>query len=161
MSPADSMQILVEQRKKRPTSPHLSIYEPQIPWILSILNRITGCILSGTFYIFGSAYLVAPLMGWNLSSVSIAAAFGSWYVDNWNTLRGGSYGYANVLSRPVIAKVITKLFFALPFTFHSFNGIRHLVWDMGKAFKNNTVIKSGWTLVGLSVTSALGLALFL
>jgi succinate dehydrogenase (ubiquinone) cytochrome b560 subunit len=73
----------------------------------------------------------------------------------------GSYVYSNHLNRPVIAKVATKLFFALPFTFHSFNGIRHLVWDMGKAFKNNTVIKSGWALVGVSVVSALGLAVFL
>ena len=62
--------------------------------------------------------------------------------------------------RPVIAKVFTKLLLAFPFTFHSFNGIRHLAWDMGKAFKNQTVIKSGWSVVGLSVVSALGLAIF-
>jgi hypothetical protein len=68
MTPADSYQILVAQRKLRPVSPHLKIYQPQIPWILSGLNRITGCVVSGGFYLFGAAYLVSPLFGWHLDS---------------------------------------------------------------------------------------------
>jgi succinate dehydrogenase (ubiquinone) cytochrome b560 subunit len=128
--------ILAGQRRNRPISPHLSIYQPQIPWILSILNRITGATLSGSFYLFGAAYLVAPLLGWHLESASIAAAFASW---------------------PVAAKIGTKAFFALPFTFHSFNGLRHIIWDMGSQFSNKQVIVTGWTVVGLSVASALGL----
>lgn len=62
---------------------------------------------------------------------------------------------------PVLAKVAAKLLVAFPFTFHSFNGIRHLVWDMGKEFKNKQVIRDGWAVVGVSVVSALGLALLL
>jgi succinate dehydrogenase (ubiquinone) cytochrome b560 subunit len=139
MTPESSYQILVEQRKHRPTSPHLAIYKPQIPWILSGLNRITGSVLSGAFYVFGSAYLVSPLFGWHLDSASMAAAFASW---------------------PVALKVLTKLAVAFPFTFHSINGVRHLIWDLGKAFNNQAVIKTGWTVVGLSVSSALALALF-
>ncbi|TVY34577.1 Succinate dehydrogenase cytochrome B subunit, mitochondrial [Lachnellula occidentalis] len=139
MKPSDSYEILVAQRKNRPNSPHLTIYAPQIPWILSITNRITGSVLSGAFYIFGSAYLVAPLLGWHLDSASMAAAFGAW---------------------PVAAKVMTKFAFALPFTFHSFNGIRHFVWDSGRAFKNATVIKTGWFVMGLTGVSSLALALF-
>lgn len=137
ITPADSYQILVEQRKKRPTSPHLTIYRPQITWYLSSLNRITGSVLSGGFYIFGTAYLVAPLLGWHLDSASMAAAFGS-------------------LS--VAAKVSTKFLLSLPFTFHSINGVRHLVWDLGKQFSNAQVIKTGWTVVGLTVASSLYLA---
>ncbi|TVY15768.1 Succinate dehydrogenase cytochrome B subunit [Lachnellula arida] len=140
IKPSDSYEILVAQRKNRPNSPHLTIYKWQIPWILSITNRITGSVLSGAFYIFGSAYLVAPLFGWHLDSASMAAAFGAW---------------------PVAAKVLTKFAFALPFTFHSFNGIRHFVWDSGKAFKNATVIKTGWAVMGLTGVSSLALALFL
>jgi succinate dehydrogenase (ubiquinone) cytochrome b560 subunit len=139
IKPADSYEILVTQRKKRPSSPHLSIYKWQIPWILSISNRITGSVLSGGFYIFGSAYLVAPLFGWHLDSASLAAAFGAW---------------------PVAAKVLTKFLVAVPFTFHSFNGIRHFVWDSGRAFKNKTVINSGWFVVGLTGVSSLALALW-
>lgn len=70
----------------------------------------------------------------------MAAAFGAW---------------------PVAAKVLTKFAFSVPFTFHSFNGIRHFVWDSGKAFKNATVIKTGWAVMGLTGVSSLALALLL
>jgi len=133
-SAADS--ILTAQRRNRPISPHLSIYRPQITWYASSLNRIAGSVLSGSFYIFGAAYLVAPLLGWHLESASIAAAFATW---------------------PVALKLFTKAFFALPFTFHTLSGVRHLVWDAGAAFSNKQVIVTGWTVVGLSVVSALGL----
>jgi succinate dehydrogenase (ubiquinone) cytochrome b560 subunit len=140
MTPSDSYQILVAQRKLRPVSPHLTIYQPQIPWILSGLNRITGVTVSGGFYVFGIAYLVAPLLGWHLDSASMAAAFGS---------------------LPVAAKVLAKFAVAMPFTFHSINGVRHLVWDMGKNFKNKSIVATGWTVVGLSVASSLALVAFL
>jgi len=128
--------ILAAQRRNRPVSPHLSIYRPQITWYASALNRLTGAVLSGSFYIFGAAYLVAPLLGWHLESASIAAA---------------------VASMSPVAKMGLKAFFALPFTFHTMNGIRHLVWDTGRQFSNKQVIRTGWTVVGLSVASALGL----
>jgi succinate dehydrogenase (ubiquinone) cytochrome b560 subunit len=139
MTPADSYQILVNQRKSRPVSPHLKIYKPQIPWILSGLNRITGCIVSGGFYVFGAAYLAAPLFGWHMDSASIAAAFGS---------------------LPVFAKVATKFVVAMPFTFHSINGVRHLVWDLALNFQKQSVITTGWTVVGLTFASSLALAAF-
>lgn len=72
-----------------------------------------------------------------MDSASLAAAFGS---------------------LPVLAKVGLKGLVAFPFTFHSFNGIRHLVWDLGKEFSNKAVIRSGWTVVGISAVSALYLA---
>ena len=128
--------ILVAQRRNRPISPHLAIYRPQITWYASGLTRLTGLTLSGTFYLFGAAYLVAPLLGWHLESASLAAAFAS-------------------LSP--FTKMGLKAFFALPFTFHTFNGIRHLIWDLGYQFSIKQVIVSGWTVVGLSVVSALGL----
>lgn len=62
---------------------------------------------------------------------------------------------------PLFAQIAAKLFVAFPFTFHSLNGVRHLVWDMGKEFKNKDVIRDGWAVVGVSVMSALGLALLL
>lgn len=102
-----------------------------------MFNRITGAILSGGFYIFGIAYLVSPLAGWHLESASMAAAVAAW---------------------PVAAKVAAKFAVALPFTFHSFNGLRHLGWDVGAGIKNATVIRTGWAAVGVSVVSALYLA---
>ncbi|TQS34313.1 hypothetical protein Golomagni_05308 [Golovinomyces magnicellulatus] len=135
---SENHEILVAQRKKRPVAPHLSIYRPQITWYLSALNRITGCAISGGFYVFGAAYLVSPLFSWHLDSATLASAFGS---------------------LPLMAKLGLKTLVAFPFTFHSINGLRHLGWDMGKAFTNQAVIKTGWTVVGLSVFSALALVL--
>ncbi|KAF3396182.1 Succinate dehydrogenase cytochrome B subunit [Penicillium rolfsii] len=133
----DPAQILVKQRLNRPVSPHLSIYRPQIGWIGSSLHRITGVALSGSLYLWATAYLASPALGWHLESASMVAAMGA---------------------LPLAAKVFLKATLALPFTYHSFNGLRHLMWDLGRGLTNNVIIKSGWTVVGLSITSALALA---
>lgn len=88
-------------------------------------------------YLFGLAYLVAPLTGWHLESATLAAGFAAW---------------------PVVLKVATKFLISLNFTFHSFNGVRHLVWDTGRDFANKAVIRSGWGCVAVSVVTALYLA---
>ncbi|KFY21480.1 hypothetical protein V493_07382 [Pseudogymnoascus sp. VKM F-4281 (FW-2241)] len=139
LTPADSYKILVEQRRLRPVSPHLGIYRPQITWYASMFNRITGAMLSGSFYVFGLGYLAAPLLGLNLGSASLAAGFAAW---------------------PIAAKIATKMTFAIPFTFHAFNGVRHLVWDTGRQFTNQAVIRTGWTVVGLSAATSLYLSIF-
>jgi len=133
----DPNAILAKQRLNRPVSPHLSIYRPQIGWIGSSLHRITGVALSGTLYLWATAYLASPALGWHLESASMVAAMGA---------------------LPLAAKVLLKTTLALPFTYHCMNGVRHLVWDTGRALTNPAIIKSGWTVVGLSVTSALALA---
>ena len=137
LKPETGSDILVQQRLKRPVSPHLGIYKWQITWLPSILNRITGSVLSGGLYVFGFGYLVAPLLGMHWESHAIAAAFGS---------------------LPLLAKVGLKFTFAFPFTFHSINGVRHLVWDMGKELRNSQIIWTGWTVIGLSLVSAAALA---
>ncbi|CAG7943830.1 unnamed protein product [Penicillium salamii] len=134
----DPKQILVQQRLRRPVAPHLSIYKPQITWIGSSLHRITGCALSGTLYLWATAYLASPALGWHLESATMVASFGA---------------------LPLAAKILFKSTLALPFTYHSINGIRHLVWDTGRALTNPAIIKTGWAVVGLSVASAVGLAL--
>ena len=122
ISPAEAGSIVAAQRKHRPVSPHLSIYQPQITWYLSITHRFTGALLSGGLfllnsrclmvgvYVFGAAYLVSPLFGWHMDVASLVAAFGA---------------------LPVAAKVGIKSIVAFPFAFHSINGLRHLVWDTG------------------------------
>ncbi|KAJ5104740.1 hypothetical protein NUU61_002087 [Penicillium alfredii] len=133
----DPTQILAKQRLNRPVAPHLAIYKPQIGWVASSLHRITGVALSGSLYLWATAYLVSPALGWHLESASMVAAFGA---------------------LPLVAKVLLKATMALPFTFHCMNGVRHLMWDLGRGLTNPTIIKSGWTVVGLSVASALTLA---
>ncbi|KAI5309814.1 hypothetical protein KEM55_002350 [Ascosphaera atra] len=136
--PGEESEALKRQRLNRPVSPHLQIYEPQITSILSSLHRITGAVMAGSLYIFGSAYLVSPLLGWHLESGAIAAMVGS---------------------MPLLAKIGLKFFAALPFTFHASNGVRHLWWDMGKGFTIPAISKTGWSVVGISVVGALALAL--
>ncbi|KAK8229277.1 mitochondrial succinate dehydrogenase cytochrome b560 subunit C [Phyllosticta capitalensis] len=139
MSEPEGRKILEKQRLNRPVSPHLQIYRPQITWVGSGLNRITGVALSGGLYLYVAAYVVAPLTGWHLESQSVAAAVAAW---------------------PVLAKLALKTTIAMPFTYHSFNGVRHLMWDVGMGFKNKQVIQTGWTCVALSVASAVGLACY-
>ncbi|KAK7555267.1 hypothetical protein IWX49DRAFT_501572 [Phyllosticta citricarpa] len=139
MSEPEGRKILEKQRLNRPVAPHLAIYRPQITWIGSGLNRITGVALSGGLYLYVAAYVAAPLTGWHLESQSVAAAVAAW---------------------PVLAKLLVKSTIAFPFAYHSLNGVRHLVWDFGLGFKNKQVIQTGWTVVGLSVASAVGLACY-
>ncbi|KAK5111314.1 hypothetical protein LTR62_005154 [Meristemomyces frigidus] len=131
-------EILAKQRLARPVSPHLSIYRPQITWYGSIINRITGSLMSGTFYLFGAAYLAAPVFGWHLETATIAAAFASW---------------------PVILQFLTKVVFGWQFTYHTFNGVRHLMWDTASGITNKAVNQTGWFVMGLSTVSAVALAL--
>jgi len=133
-SQSEAAEILAKQRIHRPVSPHLAIYRPQITWIASSLNRITGITLSGSLYLFGIAYLIAPYTGWHMETQSMVAAVAAW---------------------PMAVKAGLKAFFAFPFFFHSFNGVRHLAWDMGVGMKNQQVIRTGWGVVGLTVASSL------
>jgi succinate dehydrogenase (ubiquinone) cytochrome b560 subunit len=119
-------------------SPHLGIYKPQITWYGSALNRVTGVTLSGAFYVFGLSYLIAPAFGWHVESASLAASFAAW---------------------PAALAIFAKLVASFPFTYHSFNGLRHLMWDMGKGISNKQVQVTGWTVVGLSVVTSFVLAL--
>ncbi|KAL8729789.1 MAG: hypothetical protein Q9166_004512 [cf. Caloplaca sp. 2 TL-2023] len=135
----DANAILMAQRRQRPVAPHLTIYQTQIPWTLSVLNRITGSLLSGGFYIFGAAYLISPLLGWHLESSALAASFAE---------------------LPTTVKVLLKFGVALPFTFHSWNGIRHLVWDSGREFANKSVVRTGQVVMGLTVVSSGALAVY-
>ena len=89
-------------------------------------------------YAFCLAYLVSPYLGLHLESATIAAAFGAW---------------------PVAAKVGVKALVAAPFTFHSWNGIRHLVWDTGRQLHLKGVYRTGYLVLGLTAVSTVGLAL--
>ena len=128
---------LVAQRKNRPLSPDLAIYKPQITAVLSGLHRITGVALGGVFYLWILAYGFGPLIGLNVSTAAIASAFGA---------------------LPVAAKIAAKFLLSLPFTFHSWNGVRHLVWDTTKYLTNKGVIQTGYVCLGLTALSSLALA---
>ncbi len=113
----------------RPLSPHLTIYRPQISSVLSILHRITGCMLY-----FGTLLLIA--------FICVVAYF----PEHYQVLRDFLSGVEGRLA----------LFgWAFGFFLHLFNGIRHLFWDMGKGFDIPTVNKTGVLSVICAIISSL------
>jgi succinate dehydrogenase (ubiquinone) cytochrome b560 subunit len=103
-----------------------------------MFNRITGVFLSGGLYVYLIGYLVGPTVGLHLEPTVLAASFAAW---------------------PVAAKVAAKAIVAAPFVFHTFNGVRHLVWDFGLALSKTTVARTGWTVVGITALGTLYLSL--
>lgn len=104
--------------------------------MLSSLERITGIIFAGGLYIFSTAYFASPYLGWDLSSASMAAAFGE---------------------LPVAVKAAAKFCVAWPFAFHCFNGAKYLVWSAAGLLTNRQVIRTGWVVVGATTVSAVAL----
>ncbi|PFH50971.1 hypothetical protein AMATHDRAFT_75266 [Amanita thiersii Skay4041] len=129
MPPSAMTEILNKQRLNRPSSPHMTIYQPQLTWIASIANRFTGVGLSVLLYGFSLAYLVAP------------GTFDSAHIIEF------------VAGLPDGVKYAGKAILAAPFTFHSFNGLRHLGWDMGKFLSVKSAYSTGYVVLGATALS--------
>ncbi|KAG5366098.1 Succinate dehydrogenase cytochrome B subunit [Yarrowia sp. B02] len=136
-TPAEALDILNKQRALRPTSPHLDIYQPQLTWYLSGLHRVTGVALGGALYALLCAYAAGPALGIHIDSTTLAHSFAA---------------------VPLVAKIPLKALVAFPFTFHAFNGVRHLIWDFTKELTVKGVYRTGYAVLGLSVLSAAVLA---
>ncbi|TFK50163.1 SDHC, cytochrome b subunit of succinate dehydrogenase [Heliocybe sulcata] len=135
LPPSASMEILNKQRLKRPSSPHFTIYQPQLTWLGSIANRMTGAALSVLLYGFSLAYLISPA---NFSSEKMV-----------------SY----VKQVPDYVKTAGKVILAAPFAFHSFNGLRHLGWDMGYFLSLKGAYRSGYAVLGATAVGTVALVL--
>jgi succinate dehydrogenase / fumarate reductase, cytochrome b subunit len=111
--------------KKRPLSPHLQIYKPQITSIVSIFHR-----MSGAFMAMGLIVLTYWLG---------AAAYGP-----------EAYGRAlAVLDSWFVSLVLYALMAA--YFYHLLNGIRHLVWDTGRGLEKDQVTISGTLVIAGTV----------
>ncbi|OWR54272.1 putative succinate dehydrogenase [Danaus plexippus plexippus] len=92
----------------RPMSPHLTIFAPTLPAMTSIVQRITGMII--TFY-------------------ALLLSSGSLFLSN------GVETYVSIIqsfdfSLPMV--FIIKMMLGAPFVYHYFNGIRFVMWNAGK-----------------------------
>ena len=111
--------------KKQPLSPHLTVYRWQITNTLSILHRLSGLVL------FLAAFDFAIWLG--------GIALGG------ETYAGGSRFFSsNIL-------IIIWALVSLSFFYHLLNGIRHLLWDIGKGFEASQVKLTGLLVVFLSL----------
>jgi succinate dehydrogenase / fumarate reductase cytochrome b subunit len=95
----------------RPLSPHLQVWRWHATMASSIFHRASGSI----------NYIGAILV--TIWLVLLAAGPDAYAV------------FENLMAGPVGLLVKLALFgFTLSLTYHLFNGIRHLVWDLGKGF---------------------------
>ncbi len=112
---------------RRPLSPHLQVYTPQLTSILSIMNRVTGLAVSA-----GTVLLV----WWLVAAASGPSAFA--------TVQG-------FLGSPV------GLFMLFGWTaalfYHFFGGLRHLAWDAGYGYDLPQTHASGWAVVIATVVA--------
>ncbi len=116
-------------QNKRPLSPHLTIYRPQLTSVTSILTRITGNAL-----LLGGLLVVA----WFLAAATSADAFG--VIDGLMTSWLGDI-------------VMTLSLWAL--WYHALAGVRHLIWDSGHGLDLAVAEKLGWGVIVGSVVLTL------
>jgi succinate dehydrogenase / fumarate reductase cytochrome b subunit len=114
---------------KRPLSPHLQIYRPQITSVLSISHRFTGAALAAGLLLL--VYWLAALAAGEAAYSAALGVLGSW---------------------PVKIVLFLGVF---AFFYHLCNGIRHLWWDTGRGFEIAQVNRSGW--IVLAAAAALTL----
>ena len=110
---------------KRPISPHLQIYKPQLTSVLSITHRFTGVVLS----------LFSALIPFSLVFIS----FGPEYYQL----------FLYMLNHVVIKIILIGTIFSL--VFHLSNGIRHLFWDMGMGSSIKDSYMSGYLVILISI----------
>ncbi len=112
---------------RRPLSPHLQVYRPQMTSVLSIMNRVTGLAASA-----GTVLLV----WWLAAAAAGPAAFEhvQWFIGT-----------------PV------GLFMLFGWTaslmYHFWGGLRHLAWDAGWGYELDKTHLTGWLTIGATVVS--------
>ena len=105
----------------RPLSPHLQIYRWTLTMAMSILHRATGAALA-----VGILMVVWML----LAAASGEAAFAQFQAFN-----------GSVLGQLMLFGWTVSLFY------HMGNGVRHLVWDMGRGFEIPAAYRSGYAVL--------------
>ena len=119
---------------KRPLSPHLQIYKPQITSILSISHRITGILLVlGLLCSF--IFLVLLTLGEN-------------YYKIWLLFSNSIFGE------------IVLFGWLLALIFHMLNGIRHLFWDIGIGLSLNEAKWTGVIVCILTILLSLSMGFY-
>lgn len=124
----DNSSISVNEIKsRRPLSPHLSVYKPQISSVLSIGHRVTG---------FG-LFISTTLMIWWFA-LWVFSGFDAWYLT--------------LLDHVIIKAMLFLTIYG--YCYHLCTGIRHLFWDIGIGFEKSSINFSGWIVIVCSVILA-------
>ncbi len=113
----------------RPLSPHLQIYKPQLTSVLSISHRMTGFALS-------IIILLSPVIIYFLTNSA----------DTHQVV-------ISLLQNSFIKLIFSLALFGL--IYHLCNGIRHLAWDLGYGLDLDSSYKSGYIVLGVSISLTL------
>jgi succinate dehydrogenase / fumarate reductase cytochrome b subunit len=107
----------------RPLSPHLSIYRPMLTMMMSIAHRLTGVSLAIGFLL---------LTWWLVAASTGPAAYA--IVDHF---------FASLAGRLLL------FLFSWALIHHMLGGIRHLIWDTGRALDKTSIEIFAWlTIIG-------------
>ncbi len=118
-----------------PLSPHLQIYKPQMTSLLSISHRISGFALNLS--------LIISVFG--LLSLSL----GENYYDLFIFL---------INSYPLKISIFLTI---LGFSYHLFNGIRHIIWDLGFFLENRSSAIFGYLIICFAFVSSIFISVYI
>ena len=115
---------------RRPLSPHLQVYRPQLSSATSIFHRITGVAL-------GAGTVLLTL--WLVCAATSDRAFGivQAFLASW-------------------LGILVLIGFTAAMFYHFCNGLRHLAWDSGRGFDLPTMHRTGWIVIGATVVLTVG-----
>ncbi|KAF6075837.1 succinate dehydrogenase complex subunit C [Phyllostomus discolor] len=105
-----------------------------LPMAMSICHRGTGIALSAGVSLFGLSALVLP----------------GTFESHLELVKSLALGPALIHT--------AKFALAFPLAYHTWNGVRHLMWDLGKGLKIPQLYQSGVVVLVLTVLSSVGLA---
>jgi succinate dehydrogenase / fumarate reductase cytochrome b subunit len=92
-------------------SPHLQIYRLPVAALLSISHRISGAL----------SFVISTLLVWKVFfSFFLPSSHASWLI--------------NLFFSSYVGSIVLTVWF-LCIAYHLCNGIRHLIWDLGKGFE--------------------------
>lgn len=115
---------------RRPLSPHLQIYRPMMTMLMSIAHRISGAANAIGFL----------LLAWWLVAIA----------------RGPeAYATVNAFFAAIPGRVLLFLF-SWSLIHHMIGGIRHLLWDTGRAMDKTSIEVLAWlTILSSTVLTVL------
>ena len=114
-----------KKEARRPLSPHLQVYKPQMTTIMSILHRMTGAALA-----VGTIVVVCLL---------VSGATGPEAYAQFTDIAGSPLGLFCLFGWTV------ALFY------HMCNGVRHLIWDTGRLFELKNAFCAGYIVLAMTV----------
>ncbi|MGN7679012.1 MAG: succinate dehydrogenase, cytochrome b556 subunit [Anaplasma sp.] len=121
--------------RSRPLSPHLQVYKLPVAAVLSIIHRASGLFL----------YVGVTLLSW----LFVLSRYSTGCV-------------ASFLENAAVSLCVKALSFlcCVAFSYHYFNGVRHLLWDCGVGLSKSSVAVSGAFVVFLTVAFTAALLFF-